>query len=267
MDLIEFLQHTTLESFLTAHPEIEKTMAAHVPPMPEKVADPMALLSAESSYNERAMSYVCALGGAIGSRSPYPHRFVVQSQVMAAFSVQEGGLPKHHFLDPHSCLREYMIEAVSRLTGKPAPEVPFAKLAGQRMGEVYGWFGDVPTVADPCAAMLGAHFASEYLAAQQEFPSMCRIFERDYPDLFATMREDREPHFGFSAADWLEGHPAVERKHAGYAARAAEAAAWDLDDPTEFWDSFVTGFDAFCANDEHYFTQLTAAQASLLAAI
>src|ERR1700722_8863125 len=157
MDLIDFLKEMTLDSFLEAHPEIELTMAAHAAPMPAKVVDPLALVAAESSYNERAMSYVCALGGTIGSNSPYPHRFVVQSQVMAAFSVQEGGLPKHRFLDPHSYLREFMVQAVCRLTGRPAPEVPFAALACQGMGDVYRWSGQVPTVADAYAAMLGAH--------------------------------------------------------------------------------------------------------------
>jgi|GEM_PF-4280641 len=260
MDLIDTLRHTTLDSFITAHPEIKEAMDAHVPPMPERIKDPMALVAAESAYNERAMSYVCALGGEIGQKAPYPHKFVVQSQVMAAFGVQEGGLPRNHYLDPHSCLREFMMETVSRLTGCAAPELPFARKACLGMGEVYGWYGDVPEVSDRYAAMLGAHFASEYLAAQQEFPSMCRLFQRDQAELFDAMRAEKEPHFGFSAADWLEGHPAVELKHAGFAACAAEAAVWEMEDPSGFWQSFRIGFEAFCANDEAYFRNLTEAQ-------
>jgi hypothetical protein len=133
------------------------------------------------------------------------------------------------------------------------------------MGEVYNWEGDVPEVPDRHAAMLGAHFASEYLAACQEFPSLVHVFERDEPDLMAAMRDTKEPNFGFSAIDWLIGHPAVELKHAGFAGRAAEAAAWGLEDPEPFWSSFITGFEEFCRNDQRYFGEVTKAQAEAAA--
>lgn len=256
MSLIERLQSVTLESFLAEHPEIDAIRTRHTPALPERIDEPLEVLAAESAYNEKAMSYVCALGGVIGERSTYHHKFLVQSQVMAAFSVEEGGFSKRGFLDPHSSLREFMMTSAAKHLGETPPDVAFAHDAARRMGQVYLWREGMPPVADEYAAMLGAHFASEYLAASQEFPSFVRLFERDQPELMKALRAEKEGHFGFSAADWLEGHPAVELKHAAYAGKAVEAAAWGMSDPGPFWASFFQGFEAFCRNDAAYFAEL-----------
>ncbi|HWD41374.1 MAG TPA: hypothetical protein VG944_21195 [Fimbriimonas sp.] len=265
MGLIEFLQSSTLDSFLAAHPEIREIVARNPATLPERINDPLGLLVAESAYNEKAMSYVCAVGGTVGMESPYANRFLVQSQVMAAFSVEEGGFVQRGFLDPHSSLREFMLATVSRILGRTPPRVPFAEQACERMGQVYRWEGDVPEVPDRHAAMLGAHFASEYLAAQQEFPGLVQLFQRDQPKLMEALRAEKESHFGFTAIAWLEGHPIVELKHAGFAGRAAEAAAWQLEDPAPFWSSFFAGFEEFCRNDATYFTNLADSQRNLTA--
>jgi len=259
MSLIEHLKSVTLESFLASHPELLETMARFSPPMPQKIENPLLVLAAESAYNEKAMSYVCSLGGKVGDKSPYPHRFLVQSQVMAAFAVEEGGFASRGFLDPHSSLREFMMSTVEQILDQDAPDVEFAAEACRKMGRIYLWQEGMPEVPDPFAAMLGAHFASEFLAARQEFPAMVLLFDRDQSEFMNSLRATKEPNFGFSAADWLLGHPAVELQHAGYAARAAEAAAWESQDPTAFWLSFRTGFEEFCRNDEAYFEGLAKA--------
>ena len=170
-------------------------------------------------------------------------------------------MPSREFLDPHASLRLWMVECAERFYGRTAPVVPFADSAARRMGDAYLWRGNgLPDVANKFAAMLGAHLASEYLAAKQEFPVMVRLFSEQAAELMAFLKAQKEPHFGFSAADWLEGHPAVETKHAGYAARAAEAAVFGATDQgtATYWNSFVTGFSEFCRNDHEYFCKLFA---------
>ena len=254
-DIIGHIQSIHLEGFLESHPRIGEILTCD-PPVKLELHDPLSLLSAESTYNQNAFSYVCQVAGTVGEQASYPYRHLVASNVLAAASVQEGGMPKRDFLDPHSSLRLWMVKTVEEWAGKPAPKLAFAEEACVRMGEAYLWRGErVPKVADRHAAMLGAHFASEYLAAQQEFPTMVALFQTEAPELLQLLRDTREPHFGFSAADWIEGHPAVEVKHAGFAARAAEAACWQMDEVTlnGFWESFYAGFEEFCKNDQQYF--------------
>jgi hypothetical protein len=240
VDLIAHIQSVTLESFIAQHPRITR-IKAEDPLPPLQLRDPLTALSAESTYNKHAFDYVCQVAGQIAESSPYVFRHLVSSQVLAAASIEEGGMPARDFLDPHASLRLWMIECAEKWAGRPAPVLQFAEEACKRMGDVYLWRSqDLPNVGDRFAAMLGAHFASEYLAAQQEFPAMVCLFNEQQPDLLAYLGAQKEPHFGFSAADWLEGHPAVETKHAGYGARAAETAVWGLEGKAmdDFWESF-----------------------------
>ena len=256
MDFIAYIEGITLESFLAARPQLDKIRLQYGGQIPDELVDPLGVLVAESSYNERAMSYVCGLGGIIGEQSNYANKYIVQSQVMAAYAVEEGGFLRRGFLDPHSSLREFMLKTAIEVVGTEVPDIEFAKRCRDRMGDIYLWRGNVPEVADRFGAMLGAHFASEYLAACQEFPILTKLFETKQPELMAKLRNTQESHFGFSAAAWLEGHPSVELKHAGYAARAAEAAAYGLPNPEVFWASFEVGFEEFCRNDAEYFAGL-----------
>lgn len=262
MTLIDHLQEVTLDSFLIEHPELNQIRDQHAAQLPGKIDRPMLVLAAESAYNERAMSYVCALGGIIGESSPYRYRFLCQSQVMAAFSVEEGGFEKRGFLDPHSALRMFMLETAKDMLGQDIPEAPFARRGAEGMGRAYLWREGSPEVADRFAAMLGAHFASEYLAASSEFPGITNLFDRDQPQLMAALREAKESHFGYSAAAWLEGHQRVELKHAAFAGRAAVAASWELADSAAFWESYKIGFGEFCRNDAEYFAALASALAT-----
>jgi hypothetical protein len=258
MDIISHIQSVHLDEFVDRHPNLTDLRLKYTPdPLP--VGDPLLVVCSESAYNEHAFAYVCQVAGKVGESAPYRYRHLVASQVLAAASIEEGGFAGREFLDPHSSLRLWMVECAVEWAKRSAPEVAFAHEAAIRMGDAYVWRGDAPEVGDPFAAMLGAHFASEYLAAQQEFPLLVETFQKQYPEFFDHLRSSEESHFHFSAADWIEGHPAVEKKHAGFAARAAEAAVWESEDGEGFWKSFETGYEQFCKNDQRYFSELAEA--------
>ena len=259
-DLITYISGITLDSFLADHPRIAEVMAEFAPPQKE-LNNPLVVLAAESAYNKNAFAYVCQLAGQIGENGPYPYRDLVASQVLAAASVEEGGTLERHFLNPHASLRIWMMRVAMLRGGKDnqaLARVDFARDACLRMGDIYLWrSADLPQVGDRYAACMGAHFASEYLAASHEFPGMVELFKAEQPALLEYLQSEKEPHFGFSAADWIEGHPAVEVQHAQYACRAACTAAWRNHDASGFWADFETGFTEFCRNDQAYFRNLS----------
>jgi hypothetical protein len=162
--------------------------------------------------------------------------------VHAAIGVDEMGMERTGFRDPHPVLARMMIEAAAAFY-KSAPPTPRAS-AQKRSQEFYDVYtGAGLDLSDPvCAAsVLGAHAASEYTAIA-EFATIFELLKTRQPALVQYLEQTTLPAFPeIPAITWLSchgGEGGVESIHAEYALQAAVHVI-----TPDLWPAWQNGFD------------------------